>query len=622
MFDMIKDSVKQILRTPVKAIMFLALMIMAGLFLSLGGNIWLSNNANIANYEDKFKTIGTMEQRENSITQEEVWDAEEKAYQIWQRSVYSRIIPVEEVTLPDVDYIEEPEKRAYYGSYSPEYELEGGDMRATGVQQASMVVEFSPIEDCIPAESVQVEIKKVIYGYPQMAGMKIWFCEHSTENPQMLYSNKTYIARITRHGWQHGKAYEDSGGEPQGGLEYCPGVPSIDEYNVDGFSKKDLLEPQENYYEVTEDFYETDIGKRYLEIGKSLPMMEYIHPVTGTNKTLLLMPFYNKEAFISTGRDISDEEYAQGEKVCLIPKSFAKANNLTIGDMVNTHFYYTNENDTAAYNFGTRGDMRWRFDLVGVDGVYSIFEEAKYKIVGIYETAAYTSTPDYSMGGDEIVVPMKSIKNRDSKNIVDYGPMRGSNTSFQIPNGTTPQFMAKWEEYGNEDVEITFYDMGYSQLQNGIKNMKSISLLLLVIGLLMVVSILLFYSNIFITKQQGRTATLRCLGISKAKCRVALLSGLMMIIIIGSIAGSSLGAILSRKISTENMSNDYYSSHYSNISAVDNDGVEMGSNGDIILGMLISSAAIIVLGFAISCSKINRSLTNEPMQLLNEKREE
>jgi Predicted ABC-type transport system involved in lysophospholipase L1 biosynthesis, permease component len=485
-----------------------------------------------------------------------------------------------------------------------------------------MVIEFSPIEDCTPNESVQVEIKKILSGYLAMEGATIWFCEHDNENPQMIYSNKTYVARITKHGWQHGQTYEAAGGLPQGGLEYCPVPPSIDEYDIDGTIKKDWLEPQANYYELNEGFYQTDIGKRYQEISEALPLMEHIQPVTGTNKTLLLMPFYNKEAFISTGRDISDEEYTQGENVCLVPKDFAKANNLTIGDMVNTNLCYTNENNVAAYNFGRNGEMGWGFDLIGVGGVYAVFEEAKYKIVGIYEAPVYTPSMEYSMGGGEIVVPIRSIKNRDSKNIVDYGPMRGSNTSFQIPNGTIPQFMEQWEKHGNKNVEITFYDMGYSQLQSGIKNMKSISLLLLVIGLLMIVSILLFYSNIFITKQQGRLATMRCLGISKKECRILVLSGLMVIVIIGSIIGSSVGAIISKRLSTEDMSQDYYSNHYSNISAVDDNEIEIDNNGATRGGTLMASGLIIALGFAISLAKVNKSLKSEPMQLLSEKREE
>lgn len=49
------------------------------------------------------------------------------------------------------------------------------------------------------------------------------------------------------------------------------------------------------------------------------------------------------------------------------------------------------------------------------------------------------------MGFNEIIIPANSVKNSDKGNIVDYGPMTGSTASFQIANGTIPEYMEKWE---------------------------------------------------------------------------------------------------------------------------------------------------------------------------------
>ena len=43
-------------------------------------------------------------------------------------------------------------------------------------------------------------------------------------------------------------------------------------------------------------------------------------PVGGTNSTNLLMAFYTGETYICQGRDITQEEYEKGERVCLISR--------------------------------------------------------------------------------------------------------------------------------------------------------------------------------------------------------------------------------------------------------------------------------------------------------------
>ena len=58
--------------------------------------------------------------------------------------------------------------------------------------------------------------------------------------------------------------------------------------------------------------------------------------------------------------------------------------------------------------------------------------------------------------------------------------MRGATTSFQIPNGTIQEFMDKWDRQGIEDLKITFYDKGYSQLKEGIENRMLMSWIFLV----------------------------------------------------------------------------------------------------------------------------------------------
>ena len=176
----------------------------------------------------------------------------------------------------------------------------------------------------------------------------------------------------------------------------------------------------------------------------------------------------------------------------------------------------------------------------------AVFEESTYKIVGIYDTVSAEISRNYQMAGDEMIVPMNSIQNRDSCNILAYGPMKGSTTSFQIPNGSIDKFMEEWEKQGITDLDITFYDRGYRELKSGIDQMKSMSILLCSIGLSISIFLLLLFNHLFIAKQKKRIAIERCMGVSKGSCRMSLMTGMLLILLAGSFFGMYSGGYVCR----------------------------------------------------------------------------
>lgn len=618
---MIRNSIKQILRMPIRSFSFLLLIVTSSMFLTLGSLLWIMNNSIIKNYEDTFITIGTVEQKPLSVNTVTRWDAELKDYELRQRPVYSSFIPVSVLSFDGANYIHEPEKRSFYGSYAPDYKL----VFDNGFYDELLIAEVSPIEDCVPNESVQLKINKLFWGDSTFEGTTIWFCNHYAENPKALKKDKTYAMILGYSNLAHGSHYEKSLDASSPTLEYSPDSIQIIEYESDGTLMKDSLENEGNnsspYYEVTEGFYDSDIGKRLLSLAKGYRMSYKTLPVTGTNSTMLLMPFYNGDAYISQGRDILDEEYEAGKKVCLVSNKFAKNNNLTIGSKVHLQLYYTNSRNSAGQIFLINGGGAV-YSSNGVDGeVYSVFEDEWYTIVGIY-TATQGTSINYSMGGDEVVVPSNSIKNQSS-NILAYGTMKGYNTSFQIPNGSIEEYMSKWEKYGTNELEITFYDMGYSQIKSGLENMKHMSLVLLVIGLLTIIFILLFYSHLFINTQKVRTAIERCLGLSKKKVKQSLLFGIILLLFLGSTIGCTLGGMFSSHITTKNLNYIYYDSSYSNIADVEIKEAVLEEKENtivVVITILESITVITLLGMLISIHRINKNLKIEPMKLLSEKK--
>jgi hypothetical protein len=604
---------------PVKSLSFLFLMALASFLLTLGCILWMMNNATIHKYEDSFITIGTVEQKAFSVRRGTEWDAELKDYSVFQRAEYSSLLPVSLLSFQGANYIHEPEKRSYYGSYAPDYIL----WNTSSPQSFPVVIaEISPIEDCIPDESVKVIIKKVFFGASALEGSSLWFCNHYTKNSKPLQKGNSYAVVLLTNCWAHGKHYEAEKKPEERTVEYVPIELVSKQYDRNGKRMKDTLEGNSEeaspYYEIVNGFYETEIGKRFLNLIEGYTMLRATQPITGTNATMLLMSFYRGDTYISQGRDISEEEYNKGDKVCLVSKEFAGNNKLTLGDEVNLQLFFTNSKASS----GTNNMEQW-LPITVKGEVLSIFEKSRYTIVGIYDTSPGVSEDRFRLAIDEVIVPLASIKNQNSCNIMEYGPMKGSTTSFQIPNGSIEAYMTNWEKYGTDELEIIFYDKGYTQLKKGLENMKQVSLLLLVVGFFMVLFLLLFFSHLFITNQKERIAIERCLGVEKNQCRSSLLSGILILLIAGSILGCSLGGTLSRHISSDTMNRVYFDASYSNVVAAETKDTGEKVANDSLVAMIIafsSGAGIVLMGGLISVVKINRTLNLEPMKLLNEKR--
>ena len=119
----------------------------------------------------------------------------------------------------------------------------------------------------------------------------VFFCDHENPEPEMLYQDKTYVARISYSVYQaHGETYEEAkAASPmlEGRLEYVPLSLSSQLYESDGSQVADEFQNGRTIFEVTESFYETDTGKRILNMAETMGYVLYTQPVTGTNKTCL-----------------------------------------------------------------------------------------------------------------------------------------------------------------------------------------------------------------------------------------------------------------------------------------------------------------------------------------------
>ncbi|HOO28323.1 MAG TPA: hypothetical protein PLU43_07645, partial [Lachnospiraceae bacterium] len=430
------NSLKQLFRTPLRTLLFFLLIVVTCIAISVGSVLVIENRRALKTYENNFVTIGTVEQQAAGIVQTEQWNADLSDYQVFQKPEYNQFLPLSVISDLEFDFIQEPERRPFYYSDASEYELPD-----YGTVNRSGFVEFTPLEDCIPDHRVKVHLTKKFWGLEGiMEGTDIEIYARYTKDPAPLYADKTYVALIGED-----LTVSDTG---EFITDLVPEALSIEQYDAAGQLLETDFAEDILYYEVTEDFYQTQEGKMLLQYEAGVERDRQAIPVVGTDQTILLMPFYKKDAYLCEGREISAEEYAAGEQVCLVTKDFANANDLTIGDPVHVQLYAADYKNAVGREFLWKGGQSWSNSPVNAKGkLYPVFYDASYRIVGIYDlTVGADTNYYYAMGMNEVIVPSKSISCSDENNIMDYGPMMGYNTSFQIANGQTEEFMEEWEK--------------------------------------------------------------------------------------------------------------------------------------------------------------------------------
>lgn len=636
-------SIKQMLRTPVCSALFLFLLILASSLLALGAGLYLLSVENNKRLENVFVTIGTVQQKPDTVHEREVWDAELKSMQSrGTQPEYGSIVPVEKLYFEGANYIRPPVRRPYYGAYNPDWTVHKLDWSVSFIAQmreALPVMELEPVEDCVPDHPVKMKIKKVLYGTKQdLDGWEtLWFCDHYNPTPQPLYAGKTYIMSLALK-----KGHADF---PKLSIEFFPnsfGTTSREyrspsrsdelyvvstQYRANGERIPDQFPMDAPWDEVTEGFYDSPRGQRWLELAKAMYISEQTIPVIPTDSTELLMSFYNGNSNIIEGRDVTEEEYREGRRVCLINQEFATLNSLSAGDKLTLPLYYADYRDSAGRDFSPGDQLLGVADhLLNAQGKhYEVFEKNEYTIVGIYsEINKVVRSTGYDMPANGVVIPAASVENSDENNILDYGPMTEYNTVFQIPNGTIAQFKAALEKQGIQNLEITFYDRGYTQIKEGLNHIKNIALALFIAGILIAVLILLFFCQIFIGKQKKRTAIERSLGMTKSKCTLSLLSGILIITLLGSAVGSAAGYRLtgnamkqfSGEIQKETFRTDY--SNWAN-SADPELEVPIDASPAEPLVYILAGVFIVVLAAGIALVEIRSNLKSEPLKLLSQR---
>ena len=664
---LIKGSLKQLARTPVKTLLFFLLIMAASLLLAFSGAVLAETTQRLEAAEGEFVTLCTVEQPRDSGETQPLWNTcregyAEGAIEMLNISVYRELLGPEVLDFEGADYVQGPEMRPYYMSFMPDYKISFDHTAGY-----SVVAEFTVLRR-LDEKRFLVRLERNLYGlksgsggvvdsriYDMLTeGAEVSVCTHNQREPQKFEPGKRYIGTLKFDQWNEKGGWDaeslvlftgpfstqvdpdtlqtaEGGTVPMSGsLWYEDGAWSYIESKYAETPKSSELAYAD---EVTGGFYgeggRGQLWQNWAQAMEQYLRLEKYFTVIPTNSLDLLPSFHDRSVMLTDGRAITEEEFASGAKVCLVSKAFLGSNYLDIGDKLPLSLIFGTYGQK--FSWDSSAGFGGEASPLNADGQpYEPFWEAEYEIVGTYdmpfnENFQYVIDTGKEIKGDSIIIPMKSVEASDRDNIAYYAPMNSQTTSFIIPNGTIEEFDRKLREAVPEaaNLIINYDDSGYGKIKESLGNARLSGMMLFLAALLAAAAITVLLLYFFVVKEKKRTAIERSLGMTKGQCRVSLVSGIVIVALTASVIGSAGGALLMENADftarEQEVTDSGYSLEYS-MWANNQETVEIEAEVPAPLAVYVTVPLALTLFIAaLALVMTGRSLRIEPIYLLSTK---
>lgn len=297
---------------------------------------------------------------------------------------------------------------------------------------------------------------------------------------------------------------------------------------------------------ATEDFLSSKEGDLWRKALDEMQISNHGFPVLAVEKLGYQASFSRDQARIVVGRDFSESELLNGEKVCILSESLATSNDLQVGDAIRFQSYAYDPNikiqRTEMMNSTAFPSAAVFSCAMGLTS-----EVEYYTIVGLYrqENAWQNQNDPYGFTPNTIFVPKNSV----SEEMLPYTD--GIYSTLVIRNGKMAEFQALMEEAGYPGLFVC-YDSGYAEIVSALSAYEGVSVKALNVGVAAYAVLMLLFVILF-PAQQGKTLSAMCsLGASRGKRVRHVIASSAGILFTGAMIGGFAGALLWEQV-TENL---------------------------------------------------------------------
>lgn len=287
-----------------------------------------------------------------------------------------------------------------------------------------------------------------------------------------------------------------------------------------------------------DDFLASEEGALWQEALDKMEINNHGFPVLCVDKLGYQPVFSREQARIVEGRDFTESELANGEKVCIISQSVATRSGVQVGDTV----------ELRAYGYDPSFELQRQDLLLGGEfpsaALYSeavgfTSEMETYTIVGLYrqEDAWENQYDNYGFTPNTIFVPKSSVT--AEMQIRD----KGIYSTLVLQNGKMEEFKALLAEDDHSNWFVC-YDQGYSAFMASLDAYEEVSEKALYIGLAGFSAVMLLFLFLYPVQQKRSLALMGSLGASAwVRCGHTFFSTLCILVpgaVLGGFVGSKL----------------------------------------------------------------------------------
>ena len=329
------------------------------------------------------------------------------------------------------------------------------------------------------------------------------------------------------------------------------------------YENSDAFQPRMPYFmRYTDDFWETEAGQWYQDAVEICQINRNTLTAVATSDLSRFGPFAAGRVYISQGRDLSKEDYEAGNRVCLVSEYLAELNGWQIGDKLDFSFFET------VYDYdGRASSVESRYhpfvESTNSDGSSELvwandfFDEGTFEIVGLYDgyvtKGALAGQRQFYLdeGVDRTMVflPEKAVTGIPMQPLTEY------NTTILLDDEQLMLFMSEMEASGMLEEQLGAYtvqfdidDQGLAGLKQSLQQLDVVSKLTLYLACAAAVVVVVLLAVLTALQNRRQIATLRSLGVRKRQIPVAVLSGILLVCLVGACLGGYIGHDLSDSV--------------------------------------------------------------------------
>lgn len=475
-----RNSIKSIIRTPFKTIMFLLLIAAVTAFLYLGINTWAASVSMLRDCDENYTTIVTIEYLEdygsNKGSKSEAMLADIASIDFDAIASNENVIlwQPSDVGMGSAANIVYNDHKSDYSDYCV-FLVSGIRRFAENSPYYGKIVEsLYSMYNYEPGRAVFIEDNFEKYGFePDPNATYVMHVINRRTN-----ANGLLIEISPFYSWIAQEAGVD-----------CSGIkPVMQIDSIEAFKADD-----DNIYHT--------IARFYAAMNNSLMVCRVRDPKD-------LEEFHQNYLQFASGRLFTKEEADAGAKVCVISQTLADNHNLKVGDILTLRL--PDDENATMYAWGDRMSRQENLTVVGIVNYNDDYHRNVY-------TTPITDSP------------------RPVRYMYDLG-------QATIKNGTADEFIAAIKPLLPERTFIAVYDQGYQATASALRVIRNAAITLSIVAFIVTLAVLSFFARMFTDKQREAIETMRCFGAKKNEARLYLMVGACLISFLAILIGILTGA--------------------------------------------------------------------------------